>query len=168
MSLKPFRVKRQKPCQTEVMPQRMLLKCFQQPELLEQGRRGLVPGGKTFLPTRSPLPADFTGNGALTVPSRDHETPSAITVPLSHSFTGDTKMKITFTDPMTSGCLVAEVSPSKTASDCIQTMKQQNFLGVGTYMLTANGKVMLPDQTFADAGVTEGGTVAIQKMEQGA
>ena len=77
-------------------------------------------------------------------------------------------MKITFTDPMTSGCLVAEVSPSKTASDCIQTMKQQNFMVVGTYMLTANGKVMLPDQTFADAGVTEGGTVAIQKMEQGA
>ena len=81
---------------------------------------------------------------------------------------GDAKMKVTFTDPITSDCLVAEVAPEMTAAECIHAMKQQGHLGTGEHHLAMDGRTLLPNQTFQDAGVQNGATVAIHRTEQGA
>ena len=77
-------------------------------------------------------------------------------------------MSVTFTDPLTSDSLIAQVSPTKTASECIQALMGNGFLGAGSYHLVVNGKTLLPNQTLGDAGIAEGGTIAIHKIEQGA
>ena len=87
---------------------------------------------------------------------------------LSNAGSGEGKMKVTFTDPMTSGCLIAQVSPTKTASECIQALKSNGLLGPGDYHLVVDEKAVPPNQTLGEAGVHEGGTVAIHRMEQGA
>jgi len=77
-------------------------------------------------------------------------------------------MSVTFIHPLTSDSLIAQVSPTKTASECIQAMMGNGFLGAGSYHLVVNGKTLLPDQTLGEAGIAEGGTVTVHKIEQGA
>ena len=77
-------------------------------------------------------------------------------------------MSVTFTHPLTSDCVVAEVSPTRTASECIQALLGNGFLGAGSYHLVVNGKTMLPNQTLGNAGIAEGDTIPIHKIEQGA
>jgi hypothetical protein len=61
---------------------------------------------------------------------------------------GDIKMKVNFTDPLTSGYLVAEVSPAKTASECVEALISNGCLGPGSYVLVANNKTLLPDNQY--------------------
>jgi hypothetical protein len=86
----------------------------------------------------------------------------------SNAVSGERDMQVTFTDPMTSDCLVANVSPAKTASGCIEALKSKQLLPAGDYHLAVNGRTLLPNQTLGEAGVRDGATVAIHRTEQGA
>ena len=77
-------------------------------------------------------------------------------------------MKVTFTDPTTSSCFVAEVPPTITASECVQALKQEGHLGKHDYVLVVNGTTMSPGQTLGAAGVVDGDTAAILKLDRGA
>jgi len=77
-------------------------------------------------------------------------------------------MRVLFTDPVTSNCLEADVAASKTAAECIDALVNHGHLGNGEYCLVANGNTVLPNQSLGEAGVVDGSTVAIHKMETGA
>jgi hypothetical protein len=77
-------------------------------------------------------------------------------------------MRVTFTDPLTSACLEADVTADKTAAQCINALTSSGHLGPGEYQLVANGITMSPGQSLGEAGVVDGSTVAILKKETGA
>ena len=136
--------------------------------LFEQGRPDLWSERTAAEPGQKRTQMNVSGSGPLTIGPFAEATHQLPSVKPTNSVSGDAKMKITFADPNGSGYLIAQVSPNKTASECIQALVSGGLLGPARYQLAANGKTMWPDQTLEDAGVTEGDTVAIQKMEEGA
>jgi hypothetical protein len=77
-------------------------------------------------------------------------------------------MRVLFADPMTSGCIEADVDASRTAAECIQSLVENDALRNGQYQLVVNGKTMPPNQSLADAGAVDGCTIAVHKIETGA
>jgi hypothetical protein len=77
-------------------------------------------------------------------------------------------MRVLFTDPITSGCIEADVDASRTAAECIQSLVENDALRNGQYQLVVNGKTMPPNQSLADAGAVDGCTIAVHKIESGA
>jgi hypothetical protein len=140
----------------------------QHEDYMEQGQNELLANGMNPFPLQTQTTANAASSNPLVVSSNDRSELLVPTPQPSNLIAGDKRMDITFTDPMSSGCAEVQVSPTKTASECIQALKDSEFLGQGSYHLIVNGKTMLPDQMLRDTGIAEGGTVVTQKMEEGA
>lgn len=163
--------KKQKKSQKNSEPEVMVMERIhplQNGDFLNNGLNELLADGRTLVPLQTFIPTTTTSSNAVAIRSQENTKQFVPTTNHIIPITGDLKMKVTFTDPMTSGCMVVQVAPTKTATECIQALKSNGLLGLGNFNLVANGKVLSPDQSLADGGVTEGGTVAIQKNETGA
>jgi hypothetical protein len=88
--------------------------------------------------------------------------------PSTSLVTGATNMRVLFTDPITSGCIEADVNASSTAAECFQSPVENDALRDGQYQLVVNGQTMSPNQSLADAGAVDGCTIAVHKIETGA
>jgi hypothetical protein len=166
----PYLMKQKIP-QTDEVPKVIVMERDQQSQhedYMEQGQNELLTNGIPSYPLQTQTTANAASSNPLVVPSNDRTKLLVPTPQPSNLIAGDKRMKVKFTDPMSSGCADVQVSPTKTASECIQALKDNGFLGQGSYHLIVNGKTMLPDQILRDSGIAEGGTVVTQKMEEGA
>lgn len=77
-------------------------------------------------------------------------------------------MKVMFTHPTTSKYLEAEVPATMTAEQCVTELLNSTFLDRGDYQLVANQCTMSPGQSLGAAGVVDGSTVVIHRLERGA
>ena len=131
-----FRRKQRRTPPADVLPGTMR----QQPLELPQGDSGrksrpfAPPNNQYVLPSLRTLKVpDVNDVPTWTVPETGE---TALTV---HGLTstplnpGVRRMKVIFTDPSTSDCLEVNVSPDKTAAQCIEALKSNGHLGPGSY-----------------------------------
>ena len=166
-----FFPKKQKVLQADGPPRVVVIERDQQrhyADSMEQGQHELLTGGKILAPLQNLTIGSATTSNALVV--QPHGTTTSL-VPTPHAscqIMGDDQMNVTFTNPTSSDCAVVQVPSTKTASECLQALKKNGFLGQGNYHLIVNGKTMSPDQTLGETGLAEGGTIVTQKIEAGA
>lgn len=125
--------------------------------------------GLELVPASTTLPAELVPTSL--VPSIAAAPTTHAIVPVSPPLpsTRGPQMNICVTKPNGSGYWPIRTDPLTTAGACIEGLVQQGGLRTGgDYRLFYQGREILPQESFQQAGLHEGGTVVMQEIQHGA